>query len=70
MIQTLDVYLNRNLVGHVSQDEHGQMSFCYATKWLKKPQTFALSHSLPLQAGIFTRRECQGWAPHAKTPSD
>ena len=34
MPRTLDVYLQRNLVGQLIQDEHGQMAFYYAESWL------------------------------------
>lgn len=61
MARTLDVYLHRDLVGHLTQDDDGQMSFDYAANWLGKDSVFPLSHSLPLRKGRFTRRECAGF---------
>ncbi len=58
MARTLDVYLHDLLVGHLIQDDGGQMIFEYA----EKPQTsFPLSHSLPWRKEPFTRSECRGF---------
>jgi hypothetical protein len=35
MAKTLDVYLHRDLVGQLKQDDGGQMSFAYAESWLE-----------------------------------
>ena len=39
MARTLDVYLKDDLVGHLVQDNGGQMSFAYGEGWLAKPIT-------------------------------
>lgn len=61
MAKTLDVYLYLDLVGHLIQDDHGQMIFEYAQSWLDKPDTTPLSQSLPLRKESFTRNECRGF---------
>jgi serine/threonine-protein kinase HipA len=61
MAKTLDVYLHRELVGHLIQNDGGQMVFDYAARWLQKPGATPLSHSLPLQEKRFTRKECRGY---------
>ena len=57
MKQTLNVYLHRDLVGRLVQDEHGNMRFQYVPQWLNRPATIPLSHSLPLTAKRFGRNE-------------
>lgn len=61
MAKTLDVYLHANLVGHLVQDDHGQMLFEYAPNWLDKPGATPLSQSLPLRKERFARNECRGF---------
>ena len=61
MARTLDVYMHRELVGHLIQDNGGQMVFDYAESWLQRPDATLLSHSLPLRRGRFTRKECRGY---------
>ena len=61
MTKTLDVYLHRDLVGHLVQDDHGQMHFQYVEEWLDKPNAVPLSHSLPLRGERFGGRECKGF---------
>jgi serine/threonine-protein kinase HipA len=61
MAKTLDVYLHSELVGHLIQDDGGQMVFDYAASWLEKPGATALSQSLPLRKERFTRNECRGF---------
>lgn len=61
MTRTLDVYMHRDLVGHLVQDDHGQMLFEYVQEWLKKTNAIPLSHSLPLQIEQFKGRECKGY---------
>lgn len=61
MSRKLDVYLRRDLVGQLIQDEHGQMGFCYAENWLNDAKAIPLSHSLPLRKERFSRNECQGF---------
>lgn len=61
MARKLDVYLFDDLVGHLLQDDGGQMVFDYATTWLNKPAAVALSHSLPLRQKRFRSKECRGF---------
>jgi serine/threonine-protein kinase HipA len=57
----LDVYLHNELVGHLVQDDGGQMVFDYAESWLQKPGATPLSQSLPLRNKRFKRNECRGF---------
>ena len=61
MAKTLDVYLRDELVGHLIQDDGGQMVFDYVQSWLNKPGATPLSQSLPLRMERFTRNECRGF---------
>src|SRR5665811_5981 len=61
MARTLDVYLHRKLVGHLMQDDDGQMVYDYAESWLQNPVAMPLSHSLPLRKERFKRKECSGF---------
>src|SRR5260370_11965860 len=61
MARMLDVYLHEHLVGHLIQDDGGQMSFEYLESWLAKPGAAALSQSLPLRMERFKRNECRGF---------
>ncbi|VAW06101.1 Toxin HigB / Protein kinase domain of HipA [hydrothermal vent metagenome] len=61
MTKTLDVYLRRDLVGHLKQDKQGLMIFSYVESWLEKPNSMPLSHSLPLRAEPFEGKECKGF---------
>lgn len=61
MARTLDVYLHNELVGHLVQDDGGQMVFDYAESWLQKPGATPLSQSLPLRRERFKRNECRGF---------
>jgi serine/threonine-protein kinase HipA len=61
MARTLDVYLHEELVGHLVQDDGGQMSFEYLESWLAKPRAAALSQSLPLRKERFPAKECRGF---------
>lgn len=61
MARTLDVYLHRELAGHLTQDDDGQMSFDYAASWLGKDGAIPLSHSLPIRKERFARKECAGF---------
>lgn len=59
MKKTLDVYLYNKLVGKLSQDIHGQMTFVYTEEWLSNPSSIPLSYSLPLQKEIFRQKQCR-----------
>jgi serine/threonine-protein kinase HipA len=61
MARTLDIYLNKNLVGHLIQDDDGQMVFDYSKTWLEDTLAVPLSHSLPLRDESFSRKECRGF---------
>src|SRR5208282_6556842 len=61
MARTLDVYLHNELVGHLVQDDGGQMVFDYAESWLQKPGATPLSQSLPLRNMHFKRNESRGF---------
>jgi serine/threonine-protein kinase HipA len=61
MAKTLDVYLHDELVGHLIQDEGGQMVFDYVQTWVNKPNAMPLSQSLPLRMERYTRNECRGF---------
>ena len=61
MAKTLDVYLHRELVGHLIQNDGGQMVFDYAASWLQRPDATPLSQSLPLRLERFPRKECRGY---------
>jgi len=57
----LDVYLHKACVGHLLQDENGDMAYRYAKTWLENPAAIPLSRSLPLREDSFSRRECRGF---------
>ena len=61
MARTLDVYLHRDLIGHLVQDDGGKMVFGYVESWLSRPGATPLSHSLPLRPKRFGRNECRGY---------
>ncbi|MGD0940842.1 MAG: type II toxin-antitoxin system HipA family toxin [Terracidiphilus sp.] len=61
MARTLDVYFHRELIGHLIQDDGGQMVFDYAESWLQLPDATPLSHSLPLRRKRFSGKECRGY---------
>ena len=61
MNKTLKVYLHRELVGKLIQDQSGQMLFQYDADWLNRSDAVPLSHSLPLREDIFKRNACRGF---------
>lgn len=61
MARTLDVYLRDDLVGHLVQDDGGQMLFGYTENWLNKPGATPLSQSLPLRKERFKGNECRAY---------
>ena len=61
MARTLDVYLEQRIVGHLIQDNGGQMLFSYVPSWLESSDSFALSRSLPLREEQFKQKECKGF---------
>jgi HipA-like protein len=48
MARTLDVYLHSDLVGHLTPDDDGDMSFQYAEDWRQRAGAVPLSHLLPI----------------------
>src|SRR5258707_6300286 len=61
MARTLDVYLQNDLVGHLVQDDGGEMIFEYVGSWLNRSGAMPLSQSLPLRKQRFRRKECRGF---------
>jgi serine/threonine-protein kinase HipA len=61
MARMLDVYLHEQLVGHLIQDDGGQMSFEYFETWLAKPGAATLSQSLPPRKERFSAKEYRGF---------
>ncbi len=61
MARTLDVYLHKNFVGQLIQDDRGQMLFDYDRAWVVNPEAVGLSLSLPLREKRFKRSECRGF---------
>ena len=61
MVRTLDVYLHTDVVGHLMQDDDGDISFQYAESWLQRTRAVPLSHSLSLRPERFRRKECRGF---------
>jgi len=61
MPKSLDVYLQSDLVGHLSQDTGGQMHFQYVESWLGGSGAAPLSQSLPLRKERFSQKECRGY---------
>ena len=49
----LNVWSGLQLVGYLWRDAQGLMGFRYDDEWLEAPGRFAISHTLPLQAGEF-----------------
>ena len=56
MAKTLDVYLHSEFVGHLTQDNGGQMIFQYADSWMDRPGASPLSQSLLLRKKRFSKR--------------
>jgi HipA-like protein len=59
MTGTLNVYLYTTLIGHLTQDEHGQTLFEYTREWLTNANAIPLSLSLPLQEEKFGEKQCK-----------
>lgn len=55
----LDVYLHAKLIGHLIQNEHGDIQFTYSKRWLEDPAAFPISCSLPLQLETFDKKTCR-----------
>ena len=61
MARTLAVFLDRERVGQLTQDNSGHMTFQYGEQWLGRPGRTPLSQSLPLGEKPFTQKECRGF---------
>lgn len=59
MTRVLAVWWDGRLVGHLKQNEHGDLGFVYAASWLDDAGSPALSVSLPRREKPFSRRECR-----------
>lgn len=59
MTQTLSIWWDGAVVGALSVDRHGDMSFAYTKAWLDNPKHPAISMSLPKREEPFSRRECR-----------
>lgn len=59
MSRTLDVYLHRQKVGKLTQDNHGDVIFEYDESYLTNPTANPLSLSLSLSKNRFNRNECR-----------
>ncbi len=58
-MRILDVHWDGRLVGHLTQNEHGELGFAYAAEWLADGLAPAISASLPKVAEAFNRRQCR-----------
>jgi serine/threonine-protein kinase HipA len=59
MTRALDIWWDRQRVGQLTQNQHGELGFAYAPDWLERGEAPALSASLPKRTEPFTRRECR-----------
>ncbi|MFN7286521.1 MAG: type II toxin-antitoxin system HipA family toxin [bacterium] len=59
MMRTLDIWWEGRIVGQLTQNQHGELGFTYASAWLDDESAPGLSASLPKRAEPFTRRECR-----------
>ncbi|HEY3897955.1 MAG TPA: type II toxin-antitoxin system HipA family toxin [Chthoniobacter sp.] len=59
MKRTLNVFLKKDLVGELEQDNDGTLHFRYAEGWLNSKPAIPLSASLPLQKERFGRKLCR-----------
>lgn len=61
MAKKLLVYWNKQRVGQLHQNDHGELQFNYDNSWLNNPASLPISCSLPLSEKIYSRKECQGF---------
>lgn len=59
MMRTLNIWWDGQIVGQLTQNQHGELGFAYAPDWLVREDALALSASLPKRADPFSRRECR-----------
>ncbi len=58
-MKRLTVYLNREPVGLLTQDDSGLLSFAYNSSWLERADAIPLSRSLPLRPEAFRGKEAR-----------
>lgn len=59
MTSMLSVWWDGAVVGNLQVNQHGEMRFAYAPKWLADPSRPAISFSLPKRLEPFKQRECR-----------
>lgn len=59
MIRRLNVWWDGRIVGELTQDEHGELGFAYASAWVADASALPLSASLPKRAELYPRRACR-----------
>ena len=59
MTRALDIWWDGQLVGQLTQNQHGELGFVYSADWLKRESALPLSASLPKRAEPYSRRECR-----------
>ena len=59
MKRVLDVWWDKRIVGQLTENQHGELSFVYEPAWLADTDTPPLSASLPKRENAFTKRECR-----------
>src|SRR5579871_3037293 len=57
----IDVYLYGKLVGTISPDKGGNLTFEYDGAYARSEGAYPLSDSLPIKEDAFTSRECEGY---------
>ncbi len=58
-MRILAVWWDQQLVGELTQNQHGELGFAYVPEWLDDALAQPLSASLPKRPEPFTRRECR-----------
>jgi serine/threonine-protein kinase HipA len=58
-MRVLNVWWDGRLVGDLTQNQHGELGFCYSAEWLADDDVLPLSASLPKRVEAFNRRECR-----------
>src|SRR3990167_367525 len=60
-MKILDVYLKERIIGKLIQNNMGEMQFVYSNDWIDDSHAIAISCSLPLQPGLFKRKQCHAF---------
>ena len=53
MMRALDIWWDNQVVGQLTQNQHGELGFAYAPDWLARKDAPALSVSLPKRVELF-----------------